>query len=315
MIIDPIIMGISIALIFVVLMIVLRGVKIVSQGTEAIVETFGKYTGTLTPGLHLINPFFSTLSNRVSIKECVLDIPHQQAVTKDNAMIDIDGVLMFKVTNAAQSVYHVNDLDRALENIALTNLRSVVGSLDLDEILSKRDEINTRLLSTIDAASDSWGVRVTRVELKEIAPPSDIVQSMARVMKAERDRRAAILEAEGVRKAEILKAEAEKESVILKAEGELRAAELDAKARERLAEAEAAAVKTVSSAIAEGDIQAVNYFVAKDYIDGLAKIASSHNTKTFMLPVESTGMIGSIGGIADIAKEVLQQREAKKGGW
>lgn len=288
------------------------GIKTVPQGYNYTVEQFGKYTKTLQPGLNFIIPFVQTVGNRQSVRETVLDIPTQEVITKDNASIEADGVVFYQVINAARATYEVNDLTNAMVNLAMTNIRSVMGSMDLDELLSNREQINARLLKVIDAACDPWGVKVTRVEIKDINPPADLVQAMGRQMKAERDKRAQILEAEGQRQSEILKAEGEKQSQILEAEGRREAAFRDAEARERLAEAEAKATDMMSKAIAEGDIQAINYFVAEKYVEALGKLATSPNQKVLMMPVEASSVIGSIGGIAELAKSALDDNKSTK---
>lgn len=300
--------GFAILVIFVVILaivVVFMGVTIVPQGYQFTVERFGRYTRSLSPGLSLIIPFIDRIGNRINMMEQVLDIPTQEVISKDNAMVEVDGVLFFQVLDAAKSAYEVRDLQRAIQNLAQTNLRTVLGSMDLDEALSQRDIINTKLLNVIDQASTPWGLKVTRVEIKDITPPADLVQAMARQMKAEREKRAVILDAEGVRQAEILKAEGEKKSAILEAEGRREAAYKDAEARERLAEAEAKATQDVSEAIAKGDIQSINYFVALKYVEAMKEIGSARNSKVVLMPMEATSLIGSLGGIGAIAKEVF----------
>ncbi len=299
------------AILFIVLAIflVLKGVKFVPQGMEYTVERFGRYTRTFTPGLNYIIPFIDRIGSMMNMMEQVLDVPSQEIITKDNAMVRVDGVVFFQVLDAAKASYEVNQLERATLNLTMTNIRTVMGSMDLDELLSKRDEINARLLSVVDDATTPWGVKVTRIEIKDITPPRDLVDSMARQMKAERDKRASILVAEGQRQAAILEAEGEKQAAILEAEGRREAAYRDAEARERQAEAEAKATYVVSQAIAKGDVSAINYFVATKYIDALQMIASSPNEKLVLMPLEASGVIGAIGGIAELAKEAM----AKKG--
>jgi regulator of protease activity HflC (stomatin/prohibitin superfamily) len=296
---------------FVILVVILSvllifmGVKTVPQGAEYTVERFGRYMRTLAPGLHIIVPFVERVGARVNVRETVLDVHSQEVITKDNAMVTADGVVFYQVLDAARSAYEVNDLERAILNLTMTNIRTVMGSMDLDQLLSQRDEINHRLLSVVDAATNPWGVKVTRIEIKDISPPRDLVDAMARQMKAEREKRATILEAEGKRQSEILQAEGEKQGAILEAEGRKEAAFRDAEARERQAEAEAQATSMVSDAIAKGDVQAINYFVAQRYVDALAQFAASPNQKVMFLPMESAGVIGAIGGIAEIAKQTF----------
>ncbi len=282
--------------------------KRVPQGFEWTVERFGRYRKTLQPGLRFIIPVFDRISNKVNMKERVLDVPSQEVITKDNAVVRVDGVVFYQVLDPVKSSYNVNNLERATLNLTMTNIRTVLGSMDLDESLSKRDKINAELLHVVDEATSPWGVKVTRIEIKDIAPPQDLVDSMARQMKAERDKRAEILTSEGVKQSEILRAEGEKQAAILDADGRLEAAKRDAAARETLAKAEANATEMVSEAIAKGDIQAVNYFVATKYVDALATIGSAQNQKVVMLPLEATSLIGSVGGIAEIAKTVLTDK-------
>ncbi len=279
-------------------------VKTVPQGEEWTVERFGRYTRTLAPGLRFLVPIVDKIGAKVNMMETVLDVQSQEVITKDNVMVVADAIAFYQVVEAAQASYEVRDLERALRNLSMTNIRAVIGSMDLDESLSNRDTINTRLLTVIDEASHSWGVKVTRVEIKDLAPPPDINEAMARQMKAERTKRADILQAEGSKQAAILMAEGERESQILEAEGRKEAAFRDAEARERSAEAEARATEMVSKAIAEGDIQAINYFVANKYTEALRDVAASPNSKTVMIPLEASGLLGSIAGISDIAKAV-----------
>lgn len=291
-----------------VIMVVL-GVKKVSQGMEYTVERFGRYTRSLQPGLHFIFPVFYAIGHRVNMMERVMDVPSQEVITKDNAMVKVDGVVFFQVMDSAKASYEVNHLEHAILNLTMTNIRTVMGSMDLDELLSKRDDINSQLLSVVDDATTPWGVKVTRIEIKDIAPPMDLVDAMARQMKAEREKRASILEAEGERQAEILRAEGEKQSAILQAEGEREAAYREAEARERLAEAEAKATLMVSEAINKGDVNAINYFVATKYVEALKEIGSAENQKLVFMPLEASGVISAIGGIGDLAKEVYKNKD------
>mgnify|MGYP003590250459 FL=1 len=296
------------------IVVVFMGVKSVPQGTEFTVERFGRYTRTLTPGLNLIVPFVDRIGAKMNMMESVLEIPSQEVITRDNAMVKVDGVVFFQVIDAARAAYEVSQLRNAMVNLTMTNIRTVMGSMDLDELLSKRDEINHRLLSIVDDATTPWGVKVTRIEIKDIAPPRDLVDAMARQMKAERDKRAAVLEAEGLRQAEILRAEGEKQATILAADGRREAAVRDAEARERLAEAEAKATQLVSDAIARGNVQALNYFIAQKYTEAVRELATAQNQRVILFPVEATGLIGSLGGIAELAKETFARREGGKGG-
>jgi len=280
-------------------------VKFVPQGQMWTVERFGRYTKTLRPGINTIVPILDSIGRKISVMEEVMDIPSQEVITKDNAMVRVDGVVFYQVVDAPKAAYEVSNLRYAIENLTVTNIRTVMGSMDLDELLSRRDDINQRLLTVVDEATDAWGVKILRVEIKDIAPPKDLVDSMARQMKAEREKRASILEAQGRRESEILKAEGRKQAVILEAEGRREASIRDAEARERLAEAEARATMMVSEAIANGSIHAVNYFVAQKYIEALGKIASAENQKLIMIPLEASNLLGSITGIAEIAKEAF----------
>jgi regulator of protease activity HflC (stomatin/prohibitin superfamily) len=283
-------------------------VKSVPQGMEYTVERFGKYTNTLTPGLNIIMPVIDRIGRKLNMMEQVLDVPSQEVITKDNAMVRVDGVVFYQIMDAAKAAYEITYLDMAIINLVMTNIRTVMGSMDLDELLSRRDEINARLLSVVDDATSPWGIKVTRIEIKDIAPPKDLVDSMARQMKAEREKRAQILEAEGMRQAEILKAEGLKQGAILDAEGRKEAAFRDAEARERLAEAEAKATLVVSEAIAKGDVQAINYFVAQKYIESLKEVAAANNSKLIFMPLEASSVIGALGGIGELAKEALNKK-------
>lgn len=282
------------------IVLVVLGVKSVPQGNEYTIERFGKYTKTLTPGLNLIVPIIDAIGAKVNMMEQVMDVPSQEVITKDNAMIRVDGVVFYQVLDAAKSAYEVNDLFRAILNLTMTNIRTVMGSMDLDELLSQRDKINAQLLSVVDSATNPWGIKVTRIEIKDISPPADLVESMARQMKAEREKRALILESEGTKQAEVLEAEGLKRAAILEAEGRKEAAFLDAEAREREAEAEAKATMMVSQAISKGDVNALNYFVALKYVESLEKIASADNEKLVFMPLEASGVIGSLGGMTEL---------------
>ena len=299
---------------FLAVIVVLAGAKSVPQGFNYTVERFGKYTTTLNPGLNLIVPFLDRIGHKINMMEQLLDVPSQEIITKDNATCGVDGVVFFQVLDAKLACYEVARLEWAILNLTMTNIRTVMGSMDLDELLSNRDEINLRLLRVIDAATQPWGVKVTRIEIKDINPPVDLVASMARQMKAERDKRAAILEAQGLREAAILKAEGEKQAQILEAEGERQAAFLDAEARERFAQAEAEATRLVSDAISAGNVNAINYFVAEKYVDAIKSLASAPNQKVLMLPIEATSFLGSLAGIGEIAKEAFGENNqgAKK---
>jgi regulator of protease activity HflC (stomatin/prohibitin superfamily) len=291
-----------VAFVVFVIIVLFAGVKQVPQGFNWTVERFGRYTRSLYPGLNIIIPFIDRVGAKMNMMEQVLDVPSQEIITRDNATCKVDGVAFFQVLDASRAAYEVSGLQNAILNITMTNIRTVMGSMDLDNLLSNRDEINTRLLHVVDAATEAWGVKITRVEIKDINPPADLVESMARQMKAERDKRASILEAEGLRQAQILKAEGEKQSQVLQAEGRREAAFRDAEARERLAEAEAKATSLVSEAVSKGDVQALNYFVADKYTQALAQFAHSPNQKVLMLPVEASALIGSLGGITELAR-------------
>ncbi|MBI0176635.1 SPFH/Band 7/PHB domain protein [Bartonella sp. W8099] len=307
--------GFNIALLLLVLLVVaslFAGIKQVPQGYQYTIERFGRYTKTLMPGLNLIVPFFDRVGARVNMKEQVLDIPTQEVITRDNATVSVDAVAFFQVLNAAQSAYQVSDLNYAVLNLNMTNIRTVVGSMDLDELLSNRNTINEKLLHVVDEAAHPWGLKMTRIEIKDIQPPRDLVDAMGRQMKAERDKRAQVLEAEGDRNANILRAEGFKQAQILEAEGKREAAYRQAEARERLAEAEAKATLVLSEAIAKGNVQAINYFVAQKYTDALASIGTANNQKVVLMPMEASSLIGSLGGIGAIAKEVFGSAQEKK---
>ena len=293
--------------------IVVLGAKRVPQGMEYTVERFGRYTKTLVPGLGLIVPVVDVIGAKMNMMEQVMDVDSQDVISRDNAMVRVDGVVFFQVLDAAKASYEVSDLYRAIMNLTTTNIRTVMGSMDLDQLLSQRDTINAQLLNVVDDATTPWGVKVTRIEIKDITPPRDLVDAMARQMKAEREKRASILEAEGERQSEILKAEGEKRGKILQAEGDKEAAFREAEARERLAEAEAKATMMVSQAIAKGDINAINYFVAQKYTEALQSIASADNQKVVLMPLEASSLIGSIGGIAEIAKGALAKQTRGEG--
>ncbi|WIF67357.1 SPFH domain-containing protein [Metapseudomonas otitidis] len=305
-------MGIStVVILFVALAvaIVFMGFKIVPQGFEWTVERFGRYTTTLKPGLNIIVPVVDRIGRRVNVMESVLDIPPQEAISADNAMVQIDAVCFFQVVKTAQAAYEVNNLEHAIRNLVMTNIRTVLGSMELDAMLSQRDAINERLLHTVDEATAPWGVKVTRIEIKDISPPNDLVEAMASQMKAERLKRAQILEAEGSRSAAILTAEGQKQAEILRAEGQRAAAFLEAEARERAAAAEAEATRVVSNAIATGNVQAVNYFVAQKYVEALGNLASANNSKVILMPLEASQVIGSVGGIGEIVKATFGDKK------
>jgi regulator of protease activity HflC (stomatin/prohibitin superfamily) len=301
---------ITLALILAVVFIfIASGVKVVRQGFVYTIERFGKFTLAADPGMHLIIPFIDRVGQKVNMMEQVLDIPGQEIITRDNAMVGVDAVVFFQVLDAGKAAYEVHNLYGAIMAITTTNLRTVMGSMDLDETLSKRDEINARLLGVVDHATSPWGVKITRVEIKDIRPPLDISEAMARQMKAERLKRAEILEAEGERASRILRAEGEKQSAILSAEGAREAAFREAEARERSAQAEAAATKAVSDAIEQGSAQAINYFIAQKYVEAVAEFARSPNAKTILFPVEATQLIGTLGGIGELAKEAIAGKD------
>jgi len=293
-----------IAVVLVMVLILFMGALTVQQGYTFTIQRLGRYTKTLQPGFHIIIPFIDRVGSKVSMMERVLDIPSQEVITKDNAMVRADGVVFFQVLDAAKATYEVNDMILAILNLTMTNLRTVMGSMDLDALLSQRDSINGRLLDVVDGATQPWGIKITRIEIKDIEPPRDIVEAMARQMKAEREKRANILDAEGFRQAEILRAEGEKQGTILEAEGRREAAFRDAEAREREAQAEAKATAMVSDAIANGDPQAINYFIAQKYVETLGEFANSPNEKLVFMPLEASGVIGALGGMTDMLKNI-----------
>lgn len=287
-----------------------KTVRMVPQGFEWTVERFGKYTRTLSPGLHFLIPVVYSVGRKINMMEQVLDVPSQDVITKDNAVVRVDGVVFFQVLDAAKAAYEVSNLEIAMIALVQTNIRTVIGSMDLDESLSQREVINAQLLGVVDQATSPWGVKVNRIEIRDIQPPRDLIDSMARQMKAERDRRAQILEAEGHRQSEILRAEGEKQAAILQAEGQKEAAYREAEARERLAEAEARATEVVSAAIAKGDMQAINYFIAQKYVEAFGQLASSPNQKMILMPMEVSGVIGSIAGVAELTRQAFADKPA-----
>ncbi len=299
-------MGMTVAVVFLVLALVVAfgAIKIVPQGREFTVERFGRYTRTLKPGISFLTPFVEGVGRRVNMMEQVLDVPRQEVITKDNAVVQVDGIVFIQVMDAAAAAYRVDNLNYAIQQLAMTNLRTVVGSMELDEVLSQRDQINTRLLDVIDAATTPWGVKVARIEIKDLTPPPDITNAMARQMKAERERRAVITEADGEKSAAIARAEGAKQAAILEAEGRREAAFRDAEAREREAEAEAKATEMVSNAIARGDVNAINYFVAQKYVDAFAELARSPQQKTVIVPAEMGALVGTVGGIGELVKAI-----------
>ena len=299
-------MGLGVAVVFLVLAVVvaLGAIKIVPQGREVTVERFGRYTRTLKPGISFLTPFVEGVGRRINMMEQVLEVPSQEVITKDNVMVKVDAIVFIQVMDAASAAYRVTNLELAIAQLAMTNLRTVVGSMELDEVLSQRDHINTRLLEVIDQATTPWGVKVARIEIKDLTPPPDITNAMARQMKAERERRAVITEADGEKQAAIARAEGSKQSAILEAEGRKEAAFRDAEARERSAAAEAKATELVSDAIASGNINAVNYFVAQKYVDAFAKLAESPQQKTVIVPADMASLVGSVAGVAELVKSI-----------
>lgn len=315
--IDAFLNGTNIALVVLAVAIgvlVVKGIKIVPQGQEWTVERFGRYVRTLPPGLGLINPLFSRVGRRINMMENVLDVPEQDVITRDNASVTVDAIVFYQVVDARRAAYEVRELERALTNLALTNIRSVLGNTDLDQALSSREDMNRKILHTMDEATDPWGTKITRVEIKDISPPQDLLDAMGAQMKAEREKRALILEAQGYRQSQIERAEGDKQSKILKAEGDLEAARRAAEARERLAEAEANATESVAKAINRGGRDAVNYFVAQKYTEALAEFARSSNQKTVFLPLEATSLLGSIGGIRELLSELGPGPQSGGGG-
>ena len=303
--------GFAITFLIFAVVLVFMSVKSVPQGWQYTVQRFGAYTNTLTPGLNIIVPIVDKIGFKMNMMEQVMDVPSQEIITKDNAMVTVDGVVFYQVMDAAKASYEVSNLNWAILNLVMTNIRTVMGSMDLDELLSRRDDINAKILNVVDDATTPWGIKVTRIEIKDIAPPKDLVEAMSRQMKADRLKRASILEAEGLRQAEILRAEGAQQAAILEAEGRKEASYRDADARERLAQAEAKATMMVSKAIAEGDVNAINYFVAQKYIEALKTIGSANNGKLIFMPLEASSIIGAIGGITELTKEAMKDKVDK----
>jgi regulator of protease activity HflC (stomatin/prohibitin superfamily) len=300
----------AVVILFAGVVLFFKAVRMVPQGYEWTVERFGKYTRTLSPGLHFLIPIFYGVGRKINMMEQVMDVPSQDVITKDNAVVKVDGVVYFQVLDAAKAAYEVAQLEVAILNLVMTNIRTAIGSMDLDESLSKRDEINSRVLAAVDHATHPWGLKVNRIELKDIQPPRDLIASMQQQKMAEQNKRAAVLEAEGVRQSAILRAEGEKQASVLEAEGRREASFRDAEARERLAEAEAKATQMVSDAIAGGNVNAINYFIAQKYIEAFKALAEAPNQKFIMLPMESSGILGSLAGITELAKEALTHQQS-----
>ena len=302
----------TVVLLFAAVIILAKGIVIVPQGYEYTIERFGEYLRLCKPGFNLIIPFIDRIGNKMNKMEQVLDVPSQEVITKDNAMVKVDGVVFFQIQDPVRAAYQIHDLYEGILNLVMTNIRTVIGGMEIDELLSQRDIINQRLLKVVDEATIPWGTKITRVEIKDIAPPRDLIDAMARQMKAEREKRANILEAEGLKQAAILTADGEKQSAILQAEGRKEAAFRDAEARERTAEAEAVATQVVSEAIAGGNIQALNYFLGQQYVEALKGIVNSPNQKLLMLPLETSNLVGSLTGIAELTKEVFANKAPEK---
>jgi regulator of protease activity HflC (stomatin/prohibitin superfamily) len=296
-----------VVLAIIVLAVISRTLRTVPQGYQWTVERFGRYRVTLLPGLRLVNPFIDRIGRKINVQETVLEIPAQNVITKDNASVVVDGIVFYQVVDASRAAYEVQNLQSAVVNITMTNIRTAIGGLDLDETLSKRDDINERLLRVLDAATEPWGTKITRVELKDVRPPEDVQLSMAKQLTADRERRAAVLRADGIKQAAILEAEGAKQAQILAAEGRLEAAQRDAEARERLAEAEAKATAAVSKAVSEGDVQALNYFIAQKYVEAMSQIGQSPNARLVLMPMETSGLVGTIAGIAELARNNSRQ--------
>ena len=304
-------MGFAVAIVFLVLaaVVALGAIKIVPQGREFTVERFGRYTRTLKPGISFLTPFVEGVGRRINMMEQVLDVPRQDVITKDNVSVQVDAIVFIQVMDAAAAAYRVTNLDFAITQLTMTNLRTVVGNMELDEVLSQRDQINTRLLDVIDQATSPWGVKVARIEIKDLQPPPDITNAMARQMKAERERRAVITEADGEKQAAITVAEGQKQSAILQAEGRKEAAFRDAEARERSAAAEAKATELVSNAIADGDVNAINYFVAQKYVEAFGKLAESPQQKTVIIPADMASLVGTIAGVGELVKTARAEQQ------